>query len=250
MAEIELKGGFVTKDRRLDRIPQLDPKSRMFPVVRGTVLEQKPFRSYTWNVPYVLDQGSEGRCVEFSICHELLGRPALVAKTDIDRILAGREIYWPAQEEDAWPGGSYPGANPRYEGTSVLAGIKVTERMGYYPSYHWAFGVEEVARAVGYKGPACLGVNWYEGFYDTDDQGWIRIGDSGISGGHAIVCIGVRVVGKPVNYDNSYFILQNSWGKDWGQSGRCRISWSDMRRLLQEEGECCLPDVRSKLRTA
>lgn len=250
MALYQLKGGFTTGDQRLDRLPQFDPRSKSYPAVRGTPLAQKAFRSYTWNVPFVLDQGSEGRCVEYSICHELLGRPSLVPKSEIDKILAGREIYWPAQMEDYWDGGSYPGANPRYEGTSVLAGIKVAARMGFYPSYRWAFGVEELALAVGYKGPACLGVNWYEGFYDTDDQGWIHIGNTDIAGGHAIACIGVQVIGKPANYERSSFLLQNSWGKDWGQQGRCRISWADMRRLLAEDGECCLPDVRSKLRTA
>lgn len=247
---ILLKGGFQTEDIRLDRVPQFDPRSKNFPAIRGTSLEQRVFRSYTWNVPYVLDQGTEGRCVEYSICHELLARPSLVPKEEVDRILAGREIYWPAQEDDIWPGGSYPGADPQYEGTSVLSGVKVAARLGFYPQYHWAFGVEELARAVGYKGPACLGVNWYEGFYNTDERGWISIGNSSLSGGHAIVCIGVQVVGKPPNYERSCFILQNSWGKDWGQHGRCRISWADMRRLLEEDGECCLPDLRSRQRAS
>lgn len=248
---IQLRGGAQTEDVRLDRVyPGIEQHfpSLAYLAVKGTPLEQQPFRSYTWQVNQWLDQGQEGRCVEFGLCAELLARPVPVPRTLIDDIIAGRRIYWPAQQEDAWPGGSYPGASPMYEGTSVLAGTKVCAALGYYSEYRWGLDVEDLARMVGYRGPSVIGVDWYEGMFNPDAAGWVHTTGS-VAGGHCILVFAVKVVRRldgTVDYDRSYFRLWNSWGPDWGVRGTCMISWTDMAKLIAAEGEVMLPVRRRK----
>ena len=81
---IELKNGQVTFDRRLDRIPEFDEKSRQYPI--RSLLVEKVLRSYTWSVgarclllpQLYLNQYSEGACVGFGYSHWKAARPLLV----------------------------------------------------------------------------------------------------------------------------------------------------------------------------
>lgn len=259
-----LKGGFVSTDRRLDRLPEFDERSRGF-AISATVAEvaANRVRSYTWNVPAWLDQGQEGRCVEFAICHELLARPVMVDPLKIADILQHLSIYHPAQHDDYWDGCYLgprcpiaPSAN-QYEGTSVLAGMKQAKALGFFEEYRWAFGVQELASAIGYHGPAVIGVNWHPGMFRTDANGFIHP-TGAVAGGHAILVRGIKCVYKTrsllrrrgrsfddLDLDRSYFILRNSWGRGWGIEGDCKISVRNMQTLLAARGECCLPVIRS-----
>lgn len=250
---IPLKGGFVTKDPRLDRIPQFDEKSRRFHI-RGDprMAPGKPPRSFTWAINTWLDQGREGRCTEFSLCHDLLARPKVVNQAVVDQILAGKLVYWPSQRDDAWPGGSYPGASPQYEGTSVLAAVSTAVKLGLYAEFRWAFSLEDSCLALGYVGPLLLGINWYPTMSNPDADGWVRVGGD-IDGGHAILayCIHIAWLQKDggrawgnVDLDHSWIGLHNSWGPDWGRGGRCRLTLRDFDRLRQEDGEVCIVTQR------
>lgn len=255
MPKFLLVDGKVSDDVRLDRVyPGVE---RHFPslgfLIRdlpkgGVALAEKPLRSFTWGVPQWLDQGQEGRCVEYAICHELLARPVMIERQRVDEILLGKKIYWPAQEEDEWEGGSYPGADPIYEGTSVLSGMKVAARLGFFGEYRWGLNAKDLALCIGYAGPAILGINWYEGMHETDPHGFVHVSGS-ISGGHAILCHRVKIEKRKdgsIDYDRSYFQLHNSWGPSWGVDGRAKVLWSDMERLISEQGEVALPVRRSK----
>jgi len=165
--------------------------------------------------------------VGFGIAHELAARPAEVS--GLTNKFAKEAIYWEAQKIDQWKGGSYPGGKPKYEGTSVLAGVQVARDKGFFESFHWAFSLNDLALGVGFRGPAVLGLPWMEGMLDTDDKGYIHAtGDVG--GGHCILCRGVNVREK-------YFLLRNSWGKGWGVNGDCKVSFDDMKKLLADDGE-------------
>lgn len=224
--DIQLKGGESTNDRRLDRVKQFDERSRAYPI-RAALPSTKP-RSYTWSCNVFLDQGQEGACVGFSLAHELNARPVVV---HVDADYARNQIYREARKIDEWPGEDY-------EGTSVLAGAKILHNLGYFTEYRWAFGLDDLILAVGRHGPAVLGVNWYEGQFDPDPNGFIHVGGE-LAGGHAILCNGVNLKGR-------YFTLHNSWGQDWGNNGECKISFEDIDRLLHEQGEVCVPVMRSK----
>jgi hypothetical protein len=92
--------------------------------------------------------------------------------------------------------------------------------------------------AVGWKGPCVLGINWLEGMEEVDKRGFIHATGHAL-GGHAILCNGISVKGQ-------YYRLHNSWGPKWGFGGECFISWDDMKNLLKDEGEACIPVRRGK----
>jgi len=228
---VALKDGSEVEDGRLDRLVQFDERSRAFGV-RHLVGAKKP-RGYSWSCNNWLDQGSEGACVGFSMTHELAARPSVVSGLSAQ---FARDVYWEAQKIDEWKGGSYPGASPVSEGSSVIAGVKILQRLGYIKEYRWSFGLQDLMLSVGYRGPAILGINWYEGMFDAGTDGFVRIGGD-LAGGHAILCNGVSITGR-------FFKLHNSWGRNWGVGGDAFISFADMERLLHEGGEACVPTVR------
>lgn len=228
---ITLKNGTEAKNKRFDRLVQFDERSRNFSI-RAVIEQQKP-RSYTWSVAQNLDQGSDGACVGFSWTHELIAKPKAITKLTNTN---ARELYWQAQILDPWPGGSYSGADPIYEGTSVLSGAKAVQRLGYMGEYRWAFGLDDVRMAIGYKGPVVLGLNWYEGMMEPDADGRIRpTGD--LMGGHAILA-------NRNDEKNQRVWVHQSWGKNWGLGGKAWLSYDDILKLLHEEGEACIPVVR------
>lgn len=222
----QLKDGHKTLDKRLDRLVQFDERSRNFPI-RALVADKKP-RSYTWSVPVSLDQGEEGACVGHAGAHELAGRPIKVL--GVDSALAFW-LYYECQKRDQWPG-------ENYSGTSIIALADLLLERGSISSYRWSFNIDDLKLAVGYAGPAILGLNWYSGMFRPDANGFIK--PTGIlAGGHAILCHGVNIKG-------GYFKLYNSWGADWGDNGSCKISFEDLARLLGEDGEACIPIGRRK----
>ena len=233
---IQLKGGLLTWDRKLDRIPSRDARNGNYPLrtvlAADSRVNLQP-RSYTWpvgtNMHYqtYLDQGQEGACVGFAFAHELLAKPQHVIIGEA----GARDLYRNAQLLDEWPGEDY-------EGTSVLAGAKVVTGQGYYKSYSWTSNAYELAVAVSRFGPAVLGINWYENMYNVNRGGWL-IPSGEIVGGHAILC-------KGYNKNGNYFILHNSWGEGWGMQtyglrGCGKVEFDAMQYLLNQGGEACLP---------
>lgn len=229
----KLRDGSRVSDGRLARLRQFDERSRSYPI-RKMVKGQEP-RNRVWACDSVLDQGQEGACVGFSCAHELISKPKPVK--GITAKFAREQIYWEAQRMDPWEGGSYPGAKPQYDGTSTLCGIKVLHKLGYIKEYRWAFGMDDLILAVGHIGPVVLGLNWYEGMFEPHSCGFLHVTGK-LSGGHAILCRGVNVT-------EEYFLLHNSWGKDWGKQGTAKVSFEEMRRLLKEDGEAVVPLVRA-----
>lgn len=228
-----MRDGSEVEDARLGRLVQFDERSRNFPV--REVLAEPAYRSASWDVGEWLDQGTEGACVGFAWTHELIAIPIPIG--GLDNQWAREIIYWEAQRIDPWPGGAYPGASPFYEGTSVLAGVKVCANLGFINEYRWAFGLDDVRLTLGNFGPLVLGLNWYEGMFDTDQSGFITPTGRN-AGGHAILAVSV-------NEEERWVRLHNSWGKSWGIDGTCRIRFDDLDRLLREQGEACVPVIRS-----
>lgn len=212
--------------RIFGRLASFDERSRSFPIRTLIARKAKP-RSYTWHCGIALDQGTEGSCTGYAVAHEAAARPVEVA--GITAAIA-QEVYHRARQLDEWPGEDY-------DGSSVRAAIKAGQERGWYKEYRWAFGEEDLALAIGYKGPAVLGIPWYSGMTKPDKNGLIKL--SGIlQGGHAILCNGY-------NAETKTYRLHNSWGESWGIKGECFISASDMAVLLKKKGEACIPVIRS-----
>lgn len=222
---IKLANGSATEDPRLDRLELFDDESRKFPITFN--LKSKKPRSYTWRCTEWYDQGVEGACVAFALGHELNARPAEIK--NIPRKWLIENVYWDAQKIDPWEGGAYPNANPFYEGTSVLAGVKTLYKRRLFKEYRWAFGLEDLILGLGYNGPAVLGVHWYNGMFNTNEKGFISP-TGNFSGGHAILA-------RAVNVKEQTITLRNSWGKSWGVDGDCYITFDDMNKLLKDNGE-------------
>lgn len=244
-----LRGGQRTPTPMLDRIPYFDPRSKQYPIRATLDAEAATPRSYTWALGAdVLDQGQQGSCVGHGITHELMAKPMVV--TGLDSRFAREDIYWEAQKVDDWEGGSYPDATPFYEGTAVLAGAKVAQRLGHFSAYRWAFNLADLVAAVGSAGPAVIGVHWYEAMFRPDADGYISpAGD--IAGGHCVVVLGVSLTRRE-------FLIANSWGTDWSlirwpagrrehtYQGFAKVTFDSMERLLGENGEACIP-VRNRV---
>lgn len=237
----------VKVDHVFDRVVQFDPRSRGFAAV--TLIPHNLIRSYTWKCEAWHDQGREGACVGFAWSHELTARPAKVTTTAADAM----KIYKEAQKIDEWPG-------ENYEGTSILAGVKIVRSQfknkkgnPLIGEYRWAFGIEDLVRVLGFRGPAVLGLNWYSGMLHTNRQGFISKAGY-LAGGHAILAYAVKIVWKDkkgskewsnVDMDSSYVTLRNSWGKLWGVNGDAKITLRDLDVLLHEQGEACVPTIRN-----
>ncbi len=234
-----LRDGTTSNDPRLDRLVEFDEASRGYPI-RALAPEATP-TTVLWSLPTpdVLDQGAAGACVGFACTNKLRFDPFDVA--NLDNTFARETLYWGAQRDDPWPGGAYPGAEPVYEGTSVLAGVKEGAKLGFYRTYRWGFG--EVDLAVGLQiGPAVLGLNWWTGMFRPDRRGYLRRTGQ-VEGGHAILCVGF-------NARYGYYTVYNSWGAGWGRpliidgvtvapGGTAKIRRADMAALLADNGEAC-----------
>ena len=230
-----LRDGSESKDPRLTRIPFFDPNSWNYKV-RDLFTKDRPLKSKTWRCMRTLDQGREGACTGFAVAHELIAQPSVVRR-GVDAHFAKTKIYWEAQKIDRFKGGSYPGADPYMEGSSVLAAMKIAKRLGYISEYRWAFGIEDVKKAISEIGPVVLGIPWYEGMFDPASCGKLHpIGEK--VGAHAILARGIHVPGRKI-------LLHNSWGSDWGDNGCAWISWDDLAYCLRRGGEACIPTKRT-----
>lgn len=239
MTAYTLRDGSTVTDPRLNRTHRFDERSKQYRV--SAVLPQSKPVTKMWTIPggaatEVLDQGVEGACCGFGVTNELRFRPVPV--NGLDDVFAREKIYWLAQHTDSLPGGSYPGADPRYEGTSVLDAVKAAQTLGYYTEFRWAMSEPEMCLGVGYLGPAIIGVDWYQGMFTPDTGGYLhRTG--GIAGGHCILV-------KGVNVRSGFYTVYNSWGPGWGDHGTAKISRPDMAALLAADGECCIITGRAR----
>lgn len=222
---VRLKNGTTVEDPRLDRLPQFDDRSKRYGV-RAVVVGKK-LRTRGWSVRHWLDQQQEGACVSFAWHHEALALPRRAKfSSDDEATLRARERYRVMQTLDEWPGEAY-------EGTSVLAGAKVMQQLGYFSEYRWAFNLTDLILAVGYEGPVVMGTDWYEGMYSPDAAGYLHASGD-LVGGHAWLISSVSI-------GHNRATIWNSWGQGWGNNGRAFISFDDLEVLMAADGECCVP---------
>ncbi len=213
--------------RMWGRLPEFDERSRSYPV-RGVLFsEGEPIKAKTWRRPRAYDQGATSSCVGQSVLGLVNSQPSTGRVPYRTRCgLAALRLYDVAQELDEWPG-----KEPDYYGTSVLAGVKaLVSFIGERHTYRWCFGLSDVLRTLSYVGPVVIGVNWYESMMYTDARGLVKIENQRIAGGHAVELIGV-------DPKRSEVIGMNSWGPTWGFNGRFRLGYETLSQLLREDGE-------------
>jgi len=219
-----LKDGSTTRDPRLARIEQFDERSKNY---RITAQAGPEIRTRAWPCSRHLDQGSEGACVGFGISHGLIAQP-VTRKLDASSAI---NLYYEAQKIDSIPGGSYPGAVPHADGTSVLAGMKAARAAGYVESYYWGFSLTDLLTGLSNHGPAVLGLRWFEGMRQPDENGYIHPTGRQV-GGHCILC-------KALDVGRERVTLHNSWGPAWGVAGDCYLSFDELASLVGFRSDTC-----------
>lgn len=202
-----------------------DERSLNYPI-RSTLSEETAV-SRRWPCYTRLDQDGVGACVGFGWAQELAADPVSVAGVNND---LGFRIYREAQKIDEWPGEAY-------EGTSVLAGAKIVQQMGFMDEYRWAFGIQDVIDTLSQKGPVVFGVPWYDSMYAPKADGQMVIGGTA-PGGHAFM-------GDEVDVERRRIWMLNNWTRNWGIDGRAWMTFEDWDRLLRQGGQACVPVKRS-----
>lgn len=222
-------------DRVFDRRPSGDRRrSAAFPM-RDSMTELQP-RDRRWTY-HQTDQGHEGACVGHGVTQEAAARPKPVFGDpgrvgDIGPMLNGFAygVYKAAQAIDEWAGEDY-------EGTSVLAGMKIGQRLGWWKNYTWATGRDAattVMLAVGWNGPVVVGTWWHEGMFTMDRDGYLNPTGTKV-GGHCYLLTATSVERDAVYTPNS-----------WGGEGGGWIRKRDLRALLADDGEAALPVLRRR----
>lgn len=239
-----LRDGSTTSDPRLDRLVDYDEASRAFGI--AAVVPQA-VASRSWLLPPAnrLNQGQQGSCVGHGWTHELLSAPSPIRGVDHDYAVG---LYYDAQRTDRWAGGEYPGASPRYSGTSNLAGAKVAKARGFIDEYRWCFSIDDVMRALSHEGPVVAATSWRSSMWETRPSGLIESVDSSDEGGHCYLLRGLTL--KPSLKGESklgpVIRITNSWGPGWGILGEAFIRVEDFEKLLHAQGDACVPMGRKK----
>jgi hypothetical protein len=204
------------------RLVEHDPRSRAFPFVE---LNDVPLCTVTHRrYGGVFDQGSLGSCTGNAAAGAINTVP--VHKTGA-RVLTEADavdLYKLATVLDGFPG-QYP---PDDSGSSGLAVAKAAKQKGLISGYEHAFGIDQAMQALMFY-PVITGVNWYEGFDHPSSTGRVEISGQ-IRGGHEFEVRGYHAPSKTVG-------CWNSWGADWGDKGKFRMSVATWARLLEEQGD-------------
>lgn len=212
-------------DVRLGRtIVDHDERNLDFPM-RGAFFDpEEPLRDRTWRRGEAYDQGQTSQCVAFTGKGILNSAPiSSLVPYSVRRKFSTQEFYDGAQLHDQWPGVGY-------DGTSARGLMRYLSSVGLVKEYRWCFGLQDVLATLAHYGPVALGVNWYESmFYPKGEDGLLSV-EGPVVGGHEVELIGLDISEHTV-------IGMNSWGEEWGDRGRFRLSWVDLDRLLKEDGD-------------
>jgi len=232
---IQLRGGYTATDERLGRLPELDDRSRKWPV-RSVLDMTRPLRSKTWTLKYRVDQRSTSACTFFSRAMDLAALPVVCARPDGERFdyeycVAGYKL---AQLYDEWEGVDY-------EGSSALGALKAAQKLGYVGEYRWAFSERDLHLALGYLGPVVLATDWLHSMFRPKPTGLLTVDpQSGFAGGHAYLANAIHVtrtakrrwLGPDEHIrDEPLLTGPNSWDDAWGKRGYWAMWASDVQLL-------------------
>lgn len=86
-------------------------------------------------------------------------------------------------------------------------------------SYSRVTGSTSVKSALyTYHSPVMIVIDVYNNFYEVDGSGVVPYKSGECIGSHAMVIVGWTKIGS-----SEYYIVQNSWGPEWGDCGYCYI---------------------------
>jgi hypothetical protein len=216
---------------RLGRHVNHDERSRAYRFVPRTA---GPIVSQSWvRRVDVFDQGQLGSCTGNAAVGWIGTDNALrQGLTDffgepVNEAMAV-ECYSQATTIDPFDG-AYP---PDDTGSDGLSVTKVLQGWNLVDSYTHGFSIGDLLAAM-QEGPVLIGIPWYDGMFDPDQDGRVRISGF-LAGGHEVVCDVLDMV-------NGRVWFPNSWGLAWGVSGRGYFTINDLDSLLQNDGDVTVP---------
>lgn len=204
-------------DRQFGRV--FVPDARDHQYLMAVARKPTGYRQRYYKIGPVLDQGETPMCVGFGwrgwLSAELvmeLGGPA------------ASQIYTAAQALDELP--------MPHDGSTVRAGAKALAAAGFIQTYGWAFDAMTIRDwLLAGKGSVVVGTRWYEAMSTPKHGGLVDVAGE-LRGGHCYLAIGYSA-------KRQTFRFVNSWGREWGDSGRFSIRFQDFDRLIHEDGEAC-----------
>ena len=248
----------VTLDARPDR-PDIRDRIYQPPLVSLPPQSPTPddikkyFRRYR-DADLVLNQGQEGACTGFGLAcviNYLLFRKAVLAKKrKLPEPVSTRMIYHLARKYDEWPGEDYEGSSCRGAMKGWFHHGVCSEEIWPYrnkkgeavfvpPQPNWAVDAAQRPLGAYYRIYADVLADLQAAIYEVGavyvssdvHKGWDKVPTTKKDiptiewkpqdkpdGGHAYALVG---------YDDHGFIVQNSWGPDWGYHGFARLTYDD-----------------------
>ena len=227
------KSGKVSSTRKFDALPDIpDYRDRWY---QPTLAPLKETLDPPTD-PHVLDQGMEGACTGFGLAAVI---NLLHQRQERDVRVSPRMLYEMARRHDEWRGEGY-------EGSSCRGAIKGWYHMGVCSEKLWPYDAAKtgdltIARAKDARAHTIgayyrirknivdmhAALNEAGAVYASADvhAGWMSPTRDGRipyrkqkEGGHAFAIVG---------YNSDGFLVQNSWGSDWGDSGIAVWSYED-----------------------
>lgn len=256
---IQLRGGAVTLDPRLDRIPFLDPASRNYQIRElldePRAVESRTLRGKRWMPGPTLSQRREGQCVS-EACHDAAHGSPHRHKPYVLSFEQRRDAYHQMQHDDPWAGCYLGPACPiqptsqGYGGTAVLAGAKFGQRQGWWREYRWIGAgsgrlEDDLIGTLRDVGGIVFGIPWLNGMYSTSPSGLVEVSGEQV-GGHAIH--GWEWAPKqrmPQHWQGTKpgVWWHNSWGPQEGESPENRGGYGVKRRGVTGCGFILLDDL-------
>lgn len=211
-------------------------------------------------VPFVLDQKAEGACTGFALAAVVnfqLAARGLLSSADPSRGVSPRMLYEMARRYDQWPGEEYEGSSARgaikgwvahgvarrlawpdtrhgsqHLTDAVARNAQDTPGGAYYRVAHR--NIRDVHAALSETGCIYATLMVHEGWDDSElEPRELAYNVDGVEvttrlplirrkgradSGHAIALVG---------YTREGFVVQNSWGKQWGASGFALLPYED-----------------------
>ncbi|OAX55562.1 C1 family peptidase [Xanthomonas graminis] len=86
--------------------------------------------------------------------------------------------------------------------------------------------IQQIKAALANSTPVAIGFYPRQGFESLTPSNAVDYDDSSpIIGGHEVIALG---------YDEEGLLIENSWGKDWGDKGFAKLSWSVVAKDVKE----------------
>lgn len=224
----------------MGRLHAPDPKDARFPA-RAVMAADVPLRDVLYSCRVVLNQGDTGTCVGHGWKDLLLSAPVMQGLATSDPTAFA--IYCAALGMDEWTENDGDCAKGDYNfGTSVRAGAKALQGMGLIGEYRWAPDAPTALQWLMQHGPVVIGSEWRMSMFTPDRKGYLVVDRaSEVAGGHCYLLLGYSRLHGAVR-------MLNSWGRGWGQRGRCWIRVDDLDYLIKADGEACMTnDIRLKV---